>query len=545
MSTKLGSCPSCPARSSPVPRIPFTFLINVLILAIVVCYSPMPIASAASTDPSPPSPPSFYSYSSSVQCGVLHNISSSQQQHNKSQPHCSDLFCTRLIFIDDTKTMGVCVRGADAGEPCESNDDCFFRAPCREDKRCDSPDSPYAETCSNRGDLTYLVMACVFTGLAPLPTRIARNAAHHRYPALYHLVMALGGFIVAMCIFAARSLPPVLGPTVLAGVLYGVANCMGNAAIQTLGVGLAMGVWGIAQVATGWAFGFHNHSGAQRVYSIAGFVLSLLCTFAFLRVRMSPSHYRVPKSHAIQNPNHNNNHTNNNNNNNNNGCGGGGGGGNTGDDDDDDDDELPTRRNTNDTLFIAMNDDTFGPSDPTSAWAGVLRTYRVLFGIAICSIAGALYAGCFAIMDTMVRDSIPSLSWSQDYQVSHHPLDHVFGLLCGVLVVAALHAGTDLAALFCQPLPETPEPVTRFIMPGLLGGAMWGSAVMSVVGSTWCLGLEVVFPIVHAGSPIVTTVACGLLLLGHVTSEENQRALMWAWAMSVGAVVLTALSYWG
>mmetsp|Transcript_26682 Transcript_26682/g.83526 ORF Transcript_26682/g.83526 Transcript_26682/m.83526 type:complete len:315 (+) Transcript_26682:485-1429(+) len=313
--------------------------------------------------------------------------------------------------------------------------------------------------------------------------------------------MSVGILLVGFTVSAFQGWPRVEPFAFLGGCLWATGNVMALPAIQLIGMGMGLLLWGASNMCIGWAtgtfglFDLTKDDVAKPELNFAGVALALAALAMYLFVDSSGAEA------------------------------------------DDGDDYAPLAA---DEYDAAEDGDAEGAeaakakggsdNSTTPAWMKKIHPslYKPL-GVGFAITAGIFFGTSFDPSQYLIDHCDDCSDDSMDYVISHF----LGILLCSLFWfgVAYLASGGGLLV----------TSDWKFIVPAMISGAMWGVATASWFLANGSLGFSVAFPIITSGPGMVGAL-WGIFVFGEIKGQRNLLILSGAFAMTLGACVLIGLS---
>lgn len=308
--------------------------------------------------------------------------------------------------------------------------------------------------------------------------------------------------IVLMCIVGVYTLYPV---ALLGGACWALANITVVPIIDLLGLSLGMLLWGVTNMATGWAVGTFglgallspDPAPSAPLLNYIGFALAVASIAIYLPVKPSVTHAaevsteRIPLLLPEAAPSMN---------------------------------ALPSESHESDVILPdpPLQEQTVEP--PLNSGTSLKRK---VIGCSLALVAGFGYG----------INMLP-VRWVQEHQApTANPLSFAFSHYIGIWLTS-----TTLFAAYAIAKRNAPLVNARAMLAALVSGIGWGIANAMWFLANARLGLSTAFPIICTGPSIVATL-WGIGYFREIRGPRNLMILAVAFVVTLAGIVLITLSH--
>uniref|UniRef100_A0A7S2CIC8 Transmembrane protein 144 n=1 Tax=Florenciella parvula TaxID=236787 RepID=A0A7S2CIC8_9STRA len=332
----------------------------------------------------------------------------------------------------------------------------------------------------------------------------------------FQWVMCCGIWLSSVVVQFALGNPQFEPFAMLGGWLWCSGNVMSLLAINYIGMGLGLLLWGSTNMLLGWASGTFGFFGIEKsdisnvALNYAGVAVAVIALFMYMFVETESTDKPAEDSGSL-----NSNLL-------------------------DDEGDAPYANKSND---LEGGVDANGRSVSTAAKeAGASKK---LLGITMALVAGVFFGFNFDPVEMLKRtksddgeEAAPG--WTSNTQ-DHSPdsIDYVFSHFSGIFLTSSVYFIMYLVYHHFQ--GTTPYIKPELTLPAFMSGFGWAIADIAWFVGNDNLSLAVAFPVITSGPGLVGAM-WGVFLFGEIKGTANLRKLLFACTTTVIAVTMIALS---
>lgn len=318
----------------------------------------------------------------------------------------------------------------------------------------------------------------------------------------FQWVLCSAIMVTGIIVQLARNSPKFYPIVMLGGFLWETGNVCVVPIIKTIGLGLGLCIWGVANLLSGWLtgrfglFGLKDEIPNNQVLNYVGVSLAVASAVIFAMVKNEVSTAGIDQTYVVSNT----------------------------EDYERSSERSPLLGPQSSSVNRLQNnsdveDETF--IDRLSPRA------KQITGVGLCLFSGILYGQLFTPA-TYIQDN--------EKDASQNGIDYVFATYCGIYLTSSVYL--LIYAAFKRNLPKV---YPRAILPGFISGLMWGVATSSWFIANKTLSNAIAFPIVTTGPAVIASLL-GVFAFHEIKGRRNYLILSLAMTVTVTGAVLTGLS---
>jgi uncharacterized membrane protein len=272
--------------------------------------------------------------------------------------------------------------------------------------------------------------------------------------------------------------------------------------LSLIGMGLGISLWGTISIIIGWAtsrFGLLGLAPTPPTHSAMNYIgvaLILCSTIFYVNVKPELNNDSKPK-----------------------------------DDNDDNQRDIPNPIQDDGTILdedtrVLINDSSTQPQK-VQFMANSSSALKMLVGATGAAISGLLYGNSYNPMNYIIAN----------YEnASRNELDYVFAFDTGILITSII-----LFMIYCVVKKNKPIINEKLVLPGILGGLMWGIANVSFFQAANQLSQAITYPIGASGPTVVSNLVA-ILIFKEIRGLRNLLILGTGFVFTLSGIILVAMS---
>lgn len=318
-------------------------------------------------------------------------------------------------------------------------------------------------------------------------------------------MMCNGIFMTSLPVLGIQNFPPFHRFAMLGGVLWCTGNMLCGPAINLIGMGMGLLIWGSTNMLMGWATGtfglFDLDKGDVKSPGLnyAGIGLALIGLYVFLQVQtneMGNTKESDLGTHSLLS----------------------------------DMDDM----HKGDVEGLYYDDRKSTPKSEgkdSQFGAGWNQTTKRIVGLIMACTAGVLFGTSFN-----------PAQWVIDHRFDgdDNTLNYVFPQFTGILLASWSY--TVIYFLWKYSQGQQPFVNPDCIIPATISGIMWGIACIAWFVANGKLGFAVAFPIITSGPGFIGSLY-GIFLFKEITGQKNLMLLGAAFLITVPGLIMVALAH--
>lgn len=297
-----------------------------------------------------------------------------------------------------------------------------------------------------------------------------------------------------------RKSPTFYPIVMLGGFLWETGNICVVPIIKTIGLGLGLCIWGVANLLSGWVtgrfglFGLNSEVPTHQTLNYVGVVLAVSSAVIFAMVKNEVSTAGLDQTIVVT------------------------------------ESDLETASERSPLLgptSTSVNEPQTSDDVDESFFDRLQPGTKRIVGISLCVFSGLMYGQLFTPA-TYVQDNYK--------EASKNGMDYVFACFCGIYLTSTVYF-----LLYAAYLKNRPKVYPRAILPGFISGLMWGVATSGWFIANKVLSNAIAFPIVTTGPAVIASLL-GVFAFHEIKGRRNYLILSLAMTVTLTGAVLTGFS---